>query len=45
MTRSNEVEPWVVGVSGSLYRRTKTWEEAKSMYNTRLAAGAVKVLP
>ncbi|KAF9784537.1 hypothetical protein BJ322DRAFT_1109257 [Thelephora terrestris] len=40
----DEVAPWVIGVSGSVFRKTTTWEEARDLYNSRLAAGAVKVL-
>lgn len=40
----NEVGPWVYGVTGSAFRRTRSWEEARDLYNARLAAGAVQVL-
>jgi len=39
-----EIGPWVLGVSGSLYCKAKSWEDAMETYNDRLAAGAVKIL-
>ena len=36
--------PWVLGVSGSVYRKADTWADAKSLYNARLSVGAVKIL-
>jgi hypothetical protein len=42
--RRTEVAPWVLGVSGSVYRKADTWAEAKSLYNARLSVGAVKIL-
>lgn len=40
----DEVGAWVLGVSGSLYRKTKTWDEAKVLYNLRLSTGAIRIL-
>lgn len=40
----DEVGPWVLGISGSLYRKAKSWDEAKNIYNTRLTSGTVQIL-
>ena len=40
----NEVAPWVLGVSGSIFRKGKSWDEARDLYNARLASGAVQIL-
>lgn len=40
----DEVGPWVTGVSGSLFRKAKSWDEARNLYNGRLASGAVQIL-
>lgn len=40
----DEVGPWVIGVSGSLYRAAKSWEEARDLYNARLNTNVVEVL-
>ena len=39
-----EISPWVIGVSGSVFRKYKTWVQARDIYNARLAAGTVEVL-
>lgn len=44
MISRDEVAAWVLGVSGSVFRKAKSWEEARETYNTRLAAGAVQIL-
>jgi hypothetical protein len=40
----NECSPWVLKVAGSSYSKTKSWDEAKDMYNGRLYADACEVL-
>lgn len=44
MTSRDEIAPWVIGVSGSVFRKTKSWDEARDLYNARLAAGAIQIL-
>lgn len=44
MASRAEVGAWVIGVSGSLYLKADSWEEARDLYNARLATGAVEVL-
>ena len=44
MVPREEAEPWVLGISGSKYRKSRSWENARDIYNTRLAANAVEVL-
>jgi len=40
----DEISPWVIGVTGSIYRKVKTWDEARNAYNSRLANGIIEVL-
>ena len=40
----DEVGPWVLGVSGSLFRKARSWDEARDLYNARLASGTVQIL-
>ena len=44
MMSRDEVGAWVLGVSGSLYRKAGSWEKAKTLYNACLASSAVQVL-
>ena len=44
MMLRDEVGPWVIGVSGSLYCAAKSWEEARDLYNARLNTNVVEVL-
>ena len=45
MVPREEAEPWILGISGSKYRKSRSWENARDFYNARLAANAVEVLP
>ncbi|KAF9642602.1 hypothetical protein BDM02DRAFT_3192954 [Thelephora ganbajun] len=40
----DEVRPWVTGVSGSLFRKARSWEEARDLYNAHLVASAIQIL-
>ena len=44
MLPRHEVEPWVLGVPRSTFRNVRSWEEARDLYNIRLASGTVQVL-
>jgi len=40
----DEISPWVLGVAGSIYRKVKSWEEAKELYNARLDSDVIQIL-
>ena len=44
MTPRDEIAPWVTGISGSIYRKVRSWDEAKEIYNGRLATNAIQIL-
>ncbi|KAF9778104.1 hypothetical protein BJ322DRAFT_1114347 [Thelephora terrestris] len=44
-TDLDEAEPWYLGIPRSFHRQMKSWEEAKDLYNAKLTAGAVQILP
>lgn len=44
MLPRHEVEPWVLGIPRSSSRSARSWEEAKNLYNARLASGTIQVL-
>ncbi|KAF9779700.1 hypothetical protein BJ322DRAFT_1113001 [Thelephora terrestris] len=40
----HECRPWVTGVSGSIHQKFPSWEYARRLYNSRLAADSIEVL-
>lgn len=42
--RREEINPWVVKVSGSYNKKFKAWSDARDAYNVHLRAGNCEVL-
>ena len=40
----SECSRWVTGVQGCVFNKVRSWTEAMSLYNGRLAKGACEVL-